>query len=119
MVGRPSRRSRSGLRPSWSSKIAWEAPPEVCKLSGDPPGGPELVGRPSRRSGTARETLPEFRNCSGDPAGGPKVVGDPPAGPELVGRHSWRSGSGLRPSWSSGTTRENLLEDRHCSGDPP
>ena len=94
MVGRPSRRSRSGLRPFWSSKIAWEAPrrsgncpetlPKVRNWSGDPLRGPELHGRPSRNSGTARETLPEVRkwseilplvrNWSGDTPGGQEVV---------------------------------------------
>ena len=46
LVGRPPLRSGSGQ----------EALPEVQKWSGDPPGGPELVGVP-----------PEVWNWSGDP----------------------------------------------------
>ena len=43
---------------------------EVRDWSGDPPGGPGLVGGPSRRFGTGRETLQEVRDRSGEPLGG-------------------------------------------------
>ena len=52
-----------------------ETLPEVRKWSGDPPGGPELVGRPAWTSGTGRETLQQVRNWLGDHPGGPEVVG--------------------------------------------
>ena len=68
-------------------------------MVGDPPAGPEVVGRPFQRSGSGRETLTEVRNWSGDPHGGP----------ELVVRSSHRSGSG----------RKTLPNVRKWSGDPP
>ena len=54
-------------RQSWRSGSGWETLPDIRKLSVDPPGDPELVGRPTRRSGspdhlrrsgTGRETQP-------------------------------------------------------------
>ena len=72
LVGRPSRRSGSGRRQSrkcgtgWVNlpevRKWWETLQEVLKWSGDPPGGPELVGRPSPRSGSGREILTEMWN---------------------------------------------------------
>ena len=108
-------------------------------MVGDPPVGPEVVGRSSRRCGDGREnllgvrkglgdppggpsgwkTLSEIWICSADPFGGPVVVGDPavgpdwsvdhPVGPEVVGRPSRRSGS----RW------ETLPDVRKWSGYPP
>ena len=51
MVGRPSRRSGSGL----------EIIPKDRKWSGDPPGGAKLVGRTPLRSGNGRESYPEVQ----------------------------------------------------------
>ena len=86
-----------------------ETLPKVRKWSGDPPGGPEevgrpslrseVVGRPSRRSGSGRETFPEVRKWSRYFF---REV-------ELVGRPSKRSGSG----------RETHLEVWKWSGDSP
>ena len=45
--------------------------------SGDPLGGPEVVGGPTRRSGSDRGILPEVRKWSGDPLLGLEVVGGP------------------------------------------
>ena len=70
MVVRHSRWSGSGR----------DTIPAVRKWSGDPPGGPEVVGRPSRR----------IQNWSGDPPGGPEVV--------------------CRPARRSGSGRETLPE---------
>ena len=50
LVGRPSRTSGSGLKPSRISVTDRETLPEVRKWSGDTAGGLEVVGRPSRRS---------------------------------------------------------------------
>ena len=47
MVGRPILWCGSG-RETLSEVLTW---------LGDPPGGPEVVGRPSRRSGSGREIL--------------------------------------------------------------
>ena len=38
--------------------------PEDRNWSGDPPGGPEVLGRHSRKFGTGRDTLPVVRNWS-------------------------------------------------------
>ena len=77
MVGRSSRRSRSGR----------ETLLEVQKWSGDPfcgqvvvgrhHRGSEVVGRPSQRSGSGQETIPEIQKRSGDPPRSPEVVGRP------------------------------------------
>ena len=40
---------------------------EVRKWSGDPLGGPKLVGEPSRRSRSGRETHPKDWKWPGDP----------------------------------------------------
>ena len=58
----------------------------VQKWSGDPPGGPEVVGGPSWKSVSGWETLMEVSKCLGDPPGGPEVVGGP----------TWRFLSGRR-----------------------
>ena len=68
VVGRPSRRSGSGGEAPQESERDWktlsevrkwsESVPEDKKQSGDPPGGPEVVGRPARWSGSGRETFP-------------------------------------------------------------
>ena len=71
---------------------------EFRKWSGNPPGGPDVVGRPFWRSGSGWETLPEFQNWSGDTA----------VGLELFGRPFWRFGSG----------RETLPEVWNWTGDP-
>ena len=57
--------------------------PEVWNWSGDPPGGPKVVGRPSRRSGTDWQTLPKIQKWSGGS----------PEGSEVFGRPSRKSGS--------------------------
>ena len=51
LVGRPSRRSGSGL----------ETLPLIYKWSGDSIGGLEVVGRPFRRFGSGMETVLEVR----------------------------------------------------------
>ena len=71
MVGRPSWRSKSSWRPSRRCGTGQETIPEdrkgsetipkVWKWSGDPPGGPELVGRSYRRSTSDWETLLEVQ----------------------------------------------------------
>ena len=71
MVGRTTRRSRSGRETLPEVRKCRENLPEVrqCqetlskvrKWLGDHPGGPEVDGRPSRMSGSARETLSVFR----------------------------------------------------------
>ena len=104
MVGRTSRRYRSG-RESHPKVWKWsETRPKVWNWSRDPLGGPEVVGKPSRRTGSGGETLQEIRkwletypevwNWSGELPGGPEVVEDHPRGGELVRRHSWKFGSG-------------------------
>ena len=84
MVGRPSRRSGRGRRPSRWCGTGRDTLPEIRKWSGDSPGGlevvgdppecPEVVGRNSRRSGSCRKIRPEVRKWSGDPPRGPEVV---------------------------------------------
>ena len=94
MVGRPSRRSRSGR----------ETFLEVRKWSGDATRGPEMIGNPTgrpevvrrptqrsesgreipQRSGPGRETFPVVRDWAGDP----------PGAPGQVWKNSQRSGTG-------------------------
>ena len=49
----------------------------VWKWSGDPPAGPEVVGRPSQKSGCDRDTISKVRQSSGDPPLGPEGVKNP------------------------------------------
>ena len=98
MVGRPFWRSGSGWETLLDLRKWSESLPEVWNLSGDPSGGPKMVGTPSKSFETSQETLPEVR----------KWWGDPPGGPEQVGRPSRRSVSG----------RETLSEVQKWSGDP-
>ena len=77
--------------PSRKSRFGREANPEVQNWSGDPPGGPEVVGDPP---GTGRETLPEVRKWSETHPVVLKWSRDPPGDPEVVGRPSWRFGTG-------------------------
>ena len=51
MVERPSRKSGTGR----------DTLTEVLNRSGDPTGGPQLVGRHTRKSGSGRETLRQVR----------------------------------------------------------
>ena len=77
MVGKPSRRSGSGLG-TLPQVRKWSVDPpggqEVLDgsswRSGDPPEGLEVVGGPSRRSGIGRGTLPVVRKWSEDPPRG-------------------------------------------------
>ena len=74
-------------RQSRSLRSDRETLPEDRKWSGDPPGGPEVVGGPSKTSelvegrswkpGSGWETLSEVRTWSGDPPGGLEEVGRP------------------------------------------
>ena len=85
----------------WSG---WETIPEVRNWSGDPPGGPEVVGRPSvgpelvgrslHSNVSSRKALPEVWIWSGGPPGVQNWSGDPPGGPGVVGTsfHSLWSG---------------------------
>ena len=125
LVGRPSRRSRSGRRQSRRSGTSKETLPEVRNWSRDPPGGLEVVGDPlggpdvvgipswrsgssrrlSRRRGTGPETLSVVRKWSGNIPRGPALVREPSAGVELVGRPSQRSGTGRENPRRSETGR--------------
>ena len=61
MVWRQSLRSGGG-RETLPEARKWSLTlPEAWKWSGDPPGGPEVVGRQSRTSGSGQETLQEVR----------------------------------------------------------
>ena len=74
MVGRSSRRTRSG----------WEALPKVRERLGDTFAGPvvvwspkRMVGRPFRRVGNGLEALPQNREWLGGPPGEQAEVGRP------------------------------------------
>ena len=85
VVGRPSRRSGSGQESlpevrKWSIDTlggleVFVDPPGCSEVSGEPPEGPEVVGRHSQTSGGGRENLPEVWKWSRDTHGGPEVVG--------------------------------------------
>ena len=81
--------------PSWVSGSSLGTLPEVWNWTGDPPGGPEVIGSHSRRSGSGRE----IQKWSGDPCGGTEVVG--------------------RPSQRCRNGRETVLEVRKWLRDPP
>ena len=129
MVGRPSRRFKSG-RETLPKVRKWlgdtpEGPEVVGRPSqrpevvGDPPGRVELVWRPSWRSGTGLETLPKVRKWSGDPTGSVELVGRPFCR-SGTGRETLpETGSGRRPSWMCETGLETLLVVRNWTRDPP
>ena len=106
MVGRPTRRSGSGLvalpeYPEWPEALpevpVWpEALPEVRELSVVPPGGQGVVGSPSRRSRSGREAIPEVWEWSRRPPGCSRVV--------------------IRISRRSRSGRDTLAEVREWSG---
>ena len=95
MVGRPSRRARSGREALLVGREWSGGPPKglgvvgsytgkVGKWPGGPLGGPvvvkkdyQRVSRLSWRAKSGREALPEGREWLGGPPGGPGVVGMP------------------------------------------
>ena len=58
VIGRSSRMSGSGERPSRMSGSCREVLPDVCEWSGGGHECPVVVGRFSRMSGSGREALP-------------------------------------------------------------
>ena len=77
MVEIPSRRSGSG-RDSLLVVQGWSGDPLGGPgVVGGPPKVPELIGRPCRWYGTDWETIPKVRKWSGDPLGGLELVGTP------------------------------------------
>ena len=84
------------------SGSGWEALPDVCQCSADPPGCPGVVGGPpnvrktSRISGSGPKALSNVREWSGNPHGYP---GGPLRCLGVFRRPSWMSGW---PSWITG-----------------
>ena len=99
--------------------IGRETLPMVRNWSGDPPGGPELVGKPSRRCGSIWDNRPEFRKWSRYPSKFRNWSGDPTGGPEVDGRSFHSYGSSRKALPEVQTARETLPEVRNWLGDPP
>ena len=74
MVGTFSRKSVIGWGPSRRFGTGRETLSDVRNCSGDPPGGPEVVGRPSRRSKIGREALTDVQKWLRDTPVGLEVV---------------------------------------------
>ena len=80
-------------RPYQSSGTCREIPPEVRNWSGDPPGGPEVVGRPFGGPKVVRRSVHSYESCTKALSEVREWSGFPPRGLGVVEGFSRRSGT--------------------------